>query len=232
MDKTRRGLNAQEIKIIACITMVCSHFGLIFPLSTALEHNLLQGVGRLAMPLFAFMIANGYRHTYHKMHYLARLIVFAVVIQYPYSIFLANPFLNICFMLCLGLISIMAWESNLSMTGKVLALLSLGILAELLNTEYGFYGILMVFTANMFFDYKQHLAMAWVVINLPYMARGFLQLLNGEPYPYLQGLCVLALPLLYFYNGERGNGSRWGFYIFYIGHLAVLYYSRRLILGF
>ncbi len=222
MDKLKVW-NSFQLKIFACISMLASHFAFIFEVLTPWQYNLLQGFGRLAMPIFAFLIANGFRHTTNKQKYLYRLLIFGVIIQFPYQIFLSNDFFNIFFTLSLGLIAIILWENDWIISAKIASCFIICFIAEFVNVEYGFYGILMILSAHIFYDKFWKLALSWLAINSFFIAEGISGLVEGFDFPYLQGLAVLALPFLYLYNGQRGPGSRWFFYIFYIGHLAILY---------
>ena len=221
-------LNARQIKLAACVSMIFSHAGIIF-----YPHQMWWQVpGRIAMPIFAFMIANGARHSRNVWKYLARLLIFAALIQYPYSIFLANGYLNICFTLVLGLAALVGWQSNLPLSMKLTVLFAACLAAEWLNAEYGWYGIMMIFTSHIFFDDKRKLAASWFILNAPILWNMISALLDGSSYLPVQGLCLLALPFILLYNGERGRGWRWEFYVFYIGHLALLYALRRVLWGF
>ena len=222
-----KGLNARQIKIVACISMMFSHIGFIF-----WRYQLLWQIpGRIAFPLFAFMIANGARHSRNLWQYLARLLIFAVLIQYPYSIFLANGYLNICFTLGLGLAAIIIWQSELPVAARLAGVLVMVLVAELLHMEYGWYGLMMIFSAHLFYTDWRKLAFSWFILNIPYLADGYVALLSHNQYPPVQGLCLLALPFVFLYNRQRG-GNRWEFYAFYIGHLAFLYALRRVLWGF
>ena len=240
-------LNARQLKLVACISMIFSHTGIIF-----WPHQVWWQIpGRIAMPIFAFMIASGARHSRNVWKYLARLLVFAALIQYPYSIFLANGYLNICFTLGLGLAVIVVWEKSLPLPVKLAALAAACLLADWhsiaqwlsseygwsdvmpwLRAEYGWYGIMMIFTSHVFFEDRPKLAVSWFILNAPFLWQLAATLQAGYYYPQVQGLCLLALPFIFLYNGERGGGWRWEFYAFYIGHLALLYILRRLLWGF
>lgn len=229
-----KGLNARQIKLTACVSMLFSHIGIIFwP-----QQLWWQIPGRLAFPLFAYMIANGARHSRSVWQYLARLLIFAALIQYPYSVFLSNGYLNICFTLGLGLAVIVAWQSSLPLFLRLAALLSACLVADgynimpWLHAEYGWYGIMMIFSSHIFFENRRKLAVSWFILNLPFLWNFASALLSNSSHPPVQGLCLLALPFIFLYNGERGGGRRWEFYAFYIGHLALLYTLRRVLWGF
>lgn len=220
-----KGLNARQLKLVGCISMIFSHTGIIFyPLQVWW-----QIPGRIAMPIFAFMIASGARYSNNVWKYLARLLVFAILIQYPYSVFLANGYLNICFTLGLGLAAIIAWQSENNYYVRLAIVAAVGLAAELIGAEYGCYGILMIFFSHIFFEHKGKLAISWLIINSYLLWQFVSSLLKGSYYPQVQGLCLLALPFILLFNGKRGGGSRWEFYAFYIGHLAILFMLRKLI---
>ena len=98
------------LKIIACITMFIDHLGY------AIFHKMsyFNYIGRLAFPIFAYQIGEGYVHTKNIKLYFFRLGLFAIVSQIPYmlfhSIISANFSLNIFFTLFLGLLCIYIYE--------------------------------------------------------------------------------------------------------------------------
>lgn len=77
------------LKIIAMVAMVCDHLG-HWLLSEGIIGTdvctLMRAIGRLAFPIFAFLIANGYRHSRSRLRYLTRLLAFAVISQIPFTI--------------------------------------------------------------------------------------------------------------------------------------------------
>jgi hypothetical protein len=126
----------------------------------------------------------------------------------------------------------LAFQSSLAYQVRFAIVLAISILAELIHVEYGMYGIAMIFTAHLFFTDFPKLALSWLIINVPYVWAGITALFAGEMYPSVQGFSLLALPVLLLYNNQRGGGSKWEFYIFYIGHLVILYGLRRALWGY
>ena len=95
------------LKIIALISMVCDHTGYIIFGGFAFMNY----IGRLAFPIFAFLITEGYIHTSNFKKYFSRLLIFAVISQLPYILLFNNGFtLNILFTLTLGLLTITVYE--------------------------------------------------------------------------------------------------------------------------
>lgn len=103
------------IKIIAIISMICDHTGDIL-----IGHNsILNVIGRIAFPLFAFQLVIGYAHTRNKAKYFVRLLLFAIISQIPYSI-MSNIisgsyfYLNIFFTLATGVLAMTIYDLDLN----------------------------------------------------------------------------------------------------------------------
>ncbi|MCX8130548.1 MAG: conjugal transfer protein TraX [Clostridia bacterium] len=128
------------IRIIAMLTMILDHMGqvffpniIIFPVA-----------GRLALPLFAWGIANGYKKTSNFNAYALRILVLAIVSQYPYMLLFENEYFNVCFTLLTGLIALKVYDLKINIFLKYLMISLLGIVAHEFDFEYGVYGIALV----------------------------------------------------------------------------------------
>ena len=102
------------LKIIACITMFLDHIKYAIPIT---NNVLTKYLGRIAFPLFAFLITEGYMHTKNLKKYYIRLFIFALISQIPFMLFrtLVNSsdiILNIMFTLLLGLIAITIFDKT------------------------------------------------------------------------------------------------------------------------
>lgn len=113
-SSTRRGLSGTALKYIACTTMLIDHIGascleagILRPaldagaLSTdALASDplyLLDGVlrftGRLAFPIFCFLLVEGFVHTHDVRRYVRRLLLFGLISEVPFDLaFFRTPF--------------------------------------------------------------------------------------------------------------------------------------------
>ncbi len=214
-------LNASALKYLACAFMLIDHIGdMLLP-----EYRFLRIIGRLAFPIFAFMIANGYHYTSSPAKYLLRIAVFAVGFQWFYAKFASTDTLSIFATLTLGLLAI--WLADLikkQLDHKYLALVLMLIpgaafayLGELIAVDYGWYGVALIFTAWLFYQRLSWLALSWMALNIAYV------LIYSWPGISIQVFSLGSLALIYCYNGERGKSNRWFFYIFYCVHLAILY---------
>jgi len=142
-----------HIKLIAIMSMVIDHLGLVF-----FPHILwLRIIGRLAFPLFAWLIANGAYHSYNVKIYLARLFVFALLAQVPFIVVnrLINPSfwaLNVLFTLFLGLAAIELMKKARSRSIAVSIVIASAVLAQVLSTDYGALGVFAIVIFYLCFE--------------------------------------------------------------------------------
>ena len=213
------GLSANALKYLSCLFMLIDHIGLLFYPSSVV----LRDIGRLAFPIFAFMLANGYRHTSNYWRYLLRLVLFAAGFQWFFARIVSPNYLNIFATLALGLIAIRIGDElcqRLEGVGGQAACLLVGVLFCLLgdwiSVDYVWYGIALIYTAWLFFDKLPAMALAWLLLTLAYAWP--IDLLRMSQIFALVSLLPISL-----YNGQPGRGNRWFFYIFYCAHLIILY---------
>ncbi|HEY4035600.1 MAG TPA: TraX family protein [Ktedonobacteraceae bacterium] len=134
-----------QIKLIAITCMVIDHVGLFFfP-----QILLFRIVGRLAFPLFAWLIANGAYYSKNTKQYLVRLLFFALVAQMPFIVInrLVDPSfwaLNILFTLFLGLAAIVLIQKSKNIVVSLLIVIVSTLIASILNVEYGAMGVLAI----------------------------------------------------------------------------------------
>ncbi len=213
-------LSATRLKWLGCLFMLVDHIGLLL----LPQYRFLRVVGRLAFPIFAYMLANGYRHTRSRGKYLLRLAAFALAIQPLYSRFIGGW--NIFFTLFFGLAAIAAcqWlrEDPVRQRLAFLPPLALALLAQGMGADYGAYGVLLILCAHLFYGRFDRLTLAWAFTT---MAHVLLYWPNID-----QLWALLSIPLLMCYDGERGRGWKWSFYLFYVLHLAVLCLLREYLL--
>lgn len=233
-----RGLNAFQLKTLACFFMLLDHIGVLLVTEDP-WYTLLRVLGRLAFPIFAYMLANGFRHTGSRSKYLLRLAVFALAVQVVYEMSLGSDMLNIFVTLSLGLLAIWgyeeltrlpvtaeaAWQKWLFRLAGCLWVLALAYLGKRLNVDYWGYGVLLIFTAHLCYDRPALLALVWLALTAT--------VCFFTPMSDLQLWAVAAVALLACYNhrpGPRGFWPKWGFYLFYCLHLPLLY-GLSLLLG-
>lgn len=225
-------LTGAALKALACLFMVIDHVGyLFFP-----ETVWLRAVGRLAMPIFAFFIAEGCRYTKNKLRYFLQVFLLGLIcllVYYFYDDTLMGNIL-ITFSGSIALIYLLQLvKKHLFGLRKPLPALLYGIafllaldvmhrISILLAVDYGFTGMLVpVWVAAFDFkDYEAYRHWDTPVYKLFALFVGLILLIDGNS---LQSYCLLSLPLLACYNGKPGwRAMKYGFYLFYPLHLLLL----------
>ena len=242
-----KGISGAILKWLALVTMLIDHIGATIirhyrilpncPASIKLTYEIMRNIGRIAFPIFIFLLVEGYQHTKSRKKYLMRLLVFAVISEVPFDMAFKNSFWNIgyqnvFFTLSLGLIAIWLMDeikkrSSLHIKEPVAAaaytnLLSLGViavfclLAEFMETDYHSVGIFAIAVAWLLKD-KRYLQMPACCLTLRLSSK-------REWYAF-----IACLPIL-FYNGKRGKQHKYFSYFFYPVHLLILGYICMYIL--
>lgn len=141
------GLSGSALKVIAMISMVIDHIALYMMEHGTVLYETMRCVGRIAFPVFAFLIAEGFIHTRSRYRYFFTLLGFAVISEIPwYLLNGADGTHNVMFTLALGVATLMVLE-NLLQRSMVLGFLwTLGMagLASWLGVDYEWRGILVI----------------------------------------------------------------------------------------
>lgn len=204
-------LNGFQLKIIAIILMTIDHAGAtLFP-----QYIVLRYIGRLAFPIFAFLCVEGIIHTRNPVKYMMQLGIFALISEIPFDMAFKGKIWdtssqNIFFTLLLGVIAIYIMRQGALTTYKYSMIVILGFLAELLSTDYGMLGVWLIVGLYMTRDEWWKMAVTLIVINV---------LLYGG----IQSFGALAILFIVLYDGTRGKGMKYFFYIYYPVHILILF---------
>jgi len=240
-------MTAFTLKIIALVAMIFDHLAVTFSQYFPMEF---RAIGRLSWPIFAYLLAEGFRHTKAPDKFIERLFMLALISQIPYSLaitwasqrdsiswtqaisFVSNT--NIFYTLFLGGVAIMIYQWLQTKDKKIVAFVGAvfptAVLAELLTADYGGMGVLFIFCMYIIAE-KKHRLVAMGLFSLSQFLPVVL-LLTHENFYYSNEMLVLHLMMIGFtlvsvglvakYNGERGLNIKWLFYAVYPVHLAVL----------
>jgi len=220
------GLSGNQLKLIALVSMTLDHLGLI----VFGQYRLLRIIGRLAFPIFAWMIAEGCRHTRSMGKYLGSMVAVAALCQVVY--FVAMGSLEMCIMVTFSLSVSICWLIRLAREKKSVLFGILAILGVLftffvtdvlpkvfqgtarLSVDYGFLGVMLPVALYLCKDKKLQLPVAAVLLSAMALWSVW----------EIQWFSLLSLPLLALYNGQRGKWKlKWFFYVYYPAHLVVLW---------
>lgn len=232
------GLTSNMLRTIAVILMLSDHIWATY-MSFG---DWMTYIGRMAFPIFAFQIAEGFVHTSNFKKYALRLLGFALVTEIPFNLFYSsrvfNPYhQNVLFTLLLGLLAIHVIDkAKKNRTAKNIGLSVLWLLLICMASTLGFvdYGFLGMLTVVMFYILR-NFPFAWlaqlaamVLINIVFFeGQVFPVEILGKTFeiPY-QGFAVFALIPIWLYGGKKGKSSKimqYSFYAFYPVHMLILY---------
>lgn len=104
-------LSGSALKIIAVVSMVIDHYAYYLMDGNTMTYEVMRCFGRIAFPVFAFLVAEGFAHTRNRMRYFLSLMLFAVVSEVPwYLLNGADGTHNVMFTLALGVAALAAFE--------------------------------------------------------------------------------------------------------------------------
>ena len=170
----RKGLSGSALKIIAIVTMLIDHIAatVIIRILKFGGYNdglyqlyrVMRNIGRIAFPIFCFLLVEGFMHTRDREKYALRLGCFAAVSEIPFDLAFNGKVLevgyqNVFFTLLLGLLTMMAYDAVMNQSRwsvwKRTALSTIAILAgmfaaEFLSTDYGALGVLCIMVFYLF----------------------------------------------------------------------------------
>lgn len=188
-----------------------------------------RSIGRIAFPIFAFLIVEGFFHTTNIKKYILRLSIFAVIAELPYywafwyPADLMNVFVrrNILFTLLLGLLTIILLDNIYKVyystnpffmnTFMIVVIVSGSLALILIRGSYQEFGYGVILMVGFYLAHRSKKLSILMFILIVGFLRGNIEF-----------LAILAAPLLYFYNGEKGRSMKYFFYAFYPAHLLIL----------
>jgi hypothetical protein len=245
----KKNFSSSTLKMIALIAMLLDHIGVVIvyplcveecsrsgvvPMGNAMPERakilyymyyLLRIIGRLAFPIFAYMIVEGFRHTHNIRNYIGRLIVFAIVSEIPFDLAFSDaPFdlseQNVMWTFAIAVL--MLWflkryavkaENNEIDARKAILIVGIAAICSM-NSDGGFGGILLIASIYLFQKNKK-LYWAGCLISMG--------ILVMDTMWWVQIFAIGALFLLEKYNGTKGKSGKYLFYLFYPAHLCILW---------
>lgn len=239
-------ISSAGLHILAMLFMLLDHLW-----ATVVPGNeWMTCVGRLAFPIFAFLIAEGYFHTRNLKKYLLRLLVFALISEIPFNLMYAGRLFypihqNVlwAFLISLGLI---CWNEKLRDAKLwrrclrwVVSLLAGFLIGTVTFVDYYGYGILMVLVFYFFRGRSwwqllgQFACLYWINWELMGGLVYEFEALGRVWVLHQQGLALLALVPIWLYRGRKGFDKPWFrrlCYLFYPAHMLLLALLRNWVL--
>jgi len=234
-QEKKKPLSGSALKLLAVITMLIDHshhvldkipeFRYVFwNISSSYQvsvYLIFRTIGRIAFPLYAFLLTEGFQHTHDRKKYASNLLLFALISEIPWDLLHNGSVLgksqNVFFTLFLGLLCMIVYETYQQDSKKqLLYLLIIAIISVFLNADYGLKGVGFIFAMYLLREKK---------IPQMFVSTAFL---SGNIF-YTFGVMSAFIPIS-LYNHERGfiKGKFWkyAFYAFYPMHMLILYFLK------
>jgi len=236
VQEKKKPLSGSALKLIAVMTMLIDHSYHVldkFPIFRQVFWNistnyqvslylLCRTVGRIAFPLYAFLLTEGFQHTHDRKKYAGNLLLFALISEIPWNLLhggkLFDRSQNVFFTLFLGLLCMIVYEAYQENRKKQwIFLIAIAVIAMFLNADYGLKGVGFIFAMYLLREKK---------IPQMFVSSAFL---SGNVF-YTFGAMGAFIPIS-LYNQERGfiRGKFWkyAFYAFYPVHMLILYFIKK-----
>ena len=224
-----KGLNRNQLKYIAIITMIIDHIAVVFIPSSNPIYSIFRFLGKLTAPIMCYFLAEGYNYTSSKFKYGLRLFIFSIISQFTFSLAFYNTLfilrLNMIFTLFLCFLVLLIYDK---IKNKLLKCLSITLL--IIVSYFSDWGIFAPLWVLGFYIFKGTIIVQVIIYNIVTIITivfKYLLLKNILWYSYF-GMFIglfLFIPLIFLYNGQKGNNNKfnkWFFYIFYPLHLLII----------
>lgn len=212
-------LSGLQLKILASISMLLDHIGaILYPDIAAL-----RVIGRLAFPIYSFLLVQGFLHTRNIKKYLVRIGVFVLISELPFDMARTGHWFdinaqNIYVTLFLGLCCMVVCQWAEKKQQPIIMICGVSItcaVSQIIRADYQWLGVAIIMIFYLFRNSKLKCYLSYIGITGTYCLVFM---------TWLQSISIYALAPIYLYNGKRGRYSfRYVFYLFYPVHLLILF---------
>lgn len=228
-----KGIPQEVLKLIACVAMLLDHTAAVL-VGDYKAYILLRSIGRIAFPIFCFLLAEGAHYTKSPEKYALRLAVGALLAELPFDLALFGEvtweYQSVMLTLLLGFGAIWAGSAAPNMPRKVAVMVPFILAGHFLQVDYGWQGVLLVCLLSILRDRPQGRWMqAGATVLVLSMIPSFPVKVLGIPV-LIEMFGIFALIPIAFYRGEKKTRSKvlqWDFYLFYPAHLLLLWCVTR-----
>ena len=271
MEK-KKGISGSTLKMIAIVTMLIDHIGAAVLARLLMVNGLgeldqtnadaimqwlsangalywtytiMRMIGRVAFPIFCFLLVEGFLHTHDIKKYLRNMLVFAIIAEPIYDFVqtgqlfdlrqqnvMCELLLSLVFLINLEKIqSLSKWKRHIA---EFALIVLIALAAEYTKLDGGVYGILLVAAFYLFHDSKAKMffaAVCAVLLSSCHIVGGGFEFATANVFNPDVAAAVVSLLLINFYNGKRGLNLKSFFYVFYPAHLALLYGVSLIVLN-
>ena len=219
-----RCLPQEGLKLIACAAMLLDHIGAVFCPGIGLRI-----IGRIAFPIYCFLLAEGIHYTREPRKYGLRLLVGALLSEIPFDLLFFGKITlahaSVMVTLLLGFLYGQAAKRATRLAVQILLILPFAVAAELLGTDYGGWGIALVALFVLSRGREQARGIQMIVLAFICWMIGGYTLRFGSVRIPIEMAALAALIPIFCYSGQKTTKNTWiqrGFYLFYPVHLMIL----------
>lgn len=223
-----KGISQETLKLIACLTMLLDHTAAVL-VYDYWPYVIMRGLGRIAFPIYCFLLAEGAHYTKSPGKYALRLLIGALLSEIPFDLALFGKltweYQNVMVTLLLGFGALWAMKRLENPLLKMLVCLPFIPLGELLHTDYGSLGVLLIAMLGLFRDLPMGRLMQCVCVCLVCALIPSMEIQFGVFQVSLELIGILSILPLLLYFGKKHTKNKWvqwAFYLFYPAHLTAL----------
>ena len=234
----KSGLSQETLKIIACVTMLIDHVAASVVQTQFFEmpssglaglYFTMRIIGRIAFPIYCFLLAEGVHYTHSPRNYAIRLLIGALLSEPGFDIALfggwtwENQSVMVTLLLGFGALELMKKCPGYWM--KLLAIVPFALAAEWLKTDYGGYGVAVIGLFGLTRELPHCREIQLVGLTGLCLLMDSVEVSVGMIQIPIELFAVFSMIPICLYSGRKATASRavqLGFYLFYPVHLAVL----------
>ena len=207
-------MNRDQLKFTACLSMLIDHIGIVFLEPNSCSYFLFRGVGRLACPIFLWLLVDGFRRTKTPLIHIRNLLILGLATEPIYDKVLHNTWFY--------------WKSQNILLTWTFCYLMIFLLSKIEKSKDKYvYASMIIFSFSVVacllrLDY---IFMATISAALCYYFQESSNLLAPIPFMIDSPLTICSVPIISSYKPRIGEKSKLKsfFYLFYPLHLVVLY---------
>lgn len=198
------------MQFLAMLTMAIDHVGKVF-----FEDQIAwRVIGRIAFPIYAYMIVSGYRHTKDKQKYFYRLLLIALLSQFPYMYGLSATGINVVGSFAICLIVLLGMDKTKLYIFRILLIAAASFILEYFNFDYGMYGLFLILIYR--YTTSKEMVLLHIMLNLFFLVyKGWLVQITS----IWSTIALLYMPQIIKWI-EAFRIPRWLWRSFYPAHLA------------